>query len=108
MKTNELRAEVRVPITRRGMLAAPNDWHPCLIQDFSTHGFLIVFSVKVAVGDILELKSELYPQRVLQCKVEVRHVSEDCVGTRIVEVSDAGLTLCRQFIDEQVSLKRFG
>jgi hypothetical protein len=64
-------------------------------------------TVKTRLGDTLELKCELYPERFLQCKVEVRHIKDDCLGTKIVEVSDAGLTLCRQFIDEHVSLKRF-
>lgn len=107
MKTPELRAEVRVPITHRGLLGAPTASHPCLIQDFSSKGLLIMSSVKARPGDRLELKCELYPERFLQCKVEVRHIHDDCLGTKIVEVSDAGLALCRQFIDEQVSLKRF-
>ena len=62
----------------------------------------------VAVGDILELKCEFYPDRFLQCKIEVRHITDMCLGTKIVEISDAGRMLCRQFIDEHVSLKRFG
>ena len=64
-------------------------------------------SVKVEVGDILELNCELYPERSLYCKIEVRHINDDCLGTKIVEVSDAGLILCRQFIEEHVSLTRF-
>lgn len=107
MNSLELRAEVRFPITHRGSLGVPSAWYPCLIQDFSTKGFLIMCTVKVGVGDILELKSELYPERTLQCRVEVRHMNDDCLGTKIVEVSDAGLILCRQFIEEYVSLNRF-
>jgi len=107
LRTHELRAEVRVPITHRGWLGAPTASHPCLIQEFSSKGLLIMASVKARPGDTLELKCELYPERFLQCKVEVRHIHDDCLGTKIVEVSDAGLALCRQFIDEQVSLKRF-
>jgi len=108
LRTQELRAEVRVPITHRGMLGFPSAWHPCLIEDFSTKGFLIVCNIKVQVGDILELKCELYPERFLQCKIEVRHIKDDCIGTKMVEVSDDGLNLCKQFIDEHVSLNRFG
>lgn len=89
------------------MLGVPSASYPCLIQEFSSKGFLIMSSVKAQLGDKLELKCELYPERFLQCKVEVRHINDDCLGTKIVEVSDAGLTLCRQFIDEHVSLKRF-
>ena len=108
MKNYELRAEVRVPITHRGTIGVLSAWFPCLIQDFSSKGFQIMCTEKVQVGDILELKCELYPERFLQCRVEVRHINDDCLGTKIVEVSDAGLMLCRQFIDEHFSLKRFG
>jgi len=110
LRTRELREEVRVPITHKGMLGAPWDSvaaNPCLIQEFSSKGFLIMSTVKAQPGDTLELKSELYPARFLRCKVEVRHVNDDCLGAKIVEVSDAGLRLCRQFIDEHVSAKWF-
>ncbi len=92
----------------RGTLGDPSAWFPCLIQDFSSKGFQIMCATEFEIGDILELKCELYPERFLQCKVEVRHVADMCLGTKIVEISDAELTLCRQFIDEHVSLKRFG
>jgi len=104
----ELRAEMRVPIIHRGTLGAQVPPFPCLIREFSTNGFLIMSAVKVQVGDVLELKCELYPERFLECKVEVRHIDDDCIGTRIVVISDAGLKLCRQFIDEHFSLNRFG
>lgn len=105
---SELRAELRVPITRRGTLGVPSAWFPCLIQDFSSKGFQIMSTTKFHVGDILELKCELYPERFLHCKIEVRHINDDCLGTKIVEVTEEGSKLCRQFIDEHISLKRFG
>jgi len=106
-KNLELRAEVRVPITHRAKVGMTSGWMPCLIQDFSTKGFRLMCDAKVSAGDILELRSELYPERVLECKIEVRHISEDNLGTRIVEVSDTGAKLCKQFIDEHVVLKKF-
>ena len=107
MSTREQREEVRVPITRRGLLGAPTASHPCLIQDLSSKGLLLMSTVKAQLGDQLALKCELYPERFLECKVEVRHIHDDCLGIMIVEVSDASLALYRQFIDEHVSLKRF-
>jgi PilZ domain len=108
MATLELRAEIRVPITHRGTLGAPSPPFPCLIQEFSTKGFLIMSGAKVQIGDILELNCELYPERFLKCQVEVRHINDDCIGTKIVEISEAGSKLCRQFIDQHYSLNRFG
>ena len=107
MSKTELRAELRVPITHRGTLGAPSPPFPCLIQDFSSQGFLIMCAAKAQIGDILELKCELYPGRFLQCQIEVRHVNDDCIGTKIVDVSDDGLKLCRQFINDHFSLNRF-
>jgi hypothetical protein len=108
MKKPDLRAELRVPITHRGALAVQGAWVPCLIQNFSSKGFLIMCNKKFSVGQVLELKCELYPGRFLQCKVEVRNITEMCIGTMIVEINDDGLTLCRQFLDEHFSLSRFG
>jgi len=108
MEKLELRAEMRVSITHRGTLHPSIEPFPCLIQDFSTKGFLIMSTVKVQIGEILELRCELYPGRFLQCYVEVRHINGDCVGTKIVDMSDDGLKLCREFINEHFSLNRFG
>jgi hypothetical protein len=103
-----LRAELRVAISKKGTLVGPGAWIPCLIQDISSNGFLIICDrnrtigeIPEVVGEILELKCELYPEKFLQCKVEVRHITDMCLGTKIVEIGDAELSLCRQFIDEQ-------
>jgi len=108
MKKPDLRAELRAPITHRGTLVVPGAWIPCLIQNFSSKGFLIMCNKEPSVGEVLGLKCELYPERFLQCKVEVRHITDMCLGTKIIEINDDGLTLCRQFLDEYYSLSRFG
>lgn len=76
-----------------------------MIEDMSTKGFLIITTIKLGVGVVLELKCELFPGQVLQCMVEVRHVSDDCVGTMIVKISDEGISLCRKFIDRHAKAK---
>ena len=103
MKKSDLRAEPRIPHARRGTLTVAGASIPCLIQDFSTKGFLIMCTRQFSVGDVLELRSELYPEKVLQCKIEIRHISDNCLGTLIVEISDSSLKLCRQFIEEHYS-----
>lgn len=60
-------------------------------------------SKQFSVGDVLELKSELYPARLLLCKIEIRHISDMCLGTKIVEINDTGSRLCREFIEEHYS-----
>ena len=109
MKKPESRAEPRISHARRGTLTVAGASIPCLIQDISSRGFLLMCTRQFSVGDILELRSELYPEKILQCKIEIRHISDDTLGTLIVEISDSALKLCRQFIDEQYSERlKFG
>lgn len=90
------------------MLGSTDEWHHCMIEDISTSGFLIITTVRLGVGSLLELRCELFPGRVLQCMVEVRHVSDDCVGTMIIVITDEGIDLCRRYIDEHTKAKRPG
>src|SRR5215217_6187745 len=103
MNKADLRSEPRIPKGRKGTLTASGTAAPCVIQDFSTHGFLIMCTKPFAVGEVLELKSELYPDKFLTCRIEVRHVSESCLGTRIVEITGSAANLCRQFLEEHYS-----
>ncbi|HYC45228.1 MAG TPA: PilZ domain-containing protein [Burkholderiales bacterium] len=107
-KTN-LRIEPRVAQGRRGTLSASGTSTPCVIQDISTKGFLIMCTKPFAVGDVLELKSELYPGKFVTCSIEVRHVTDTCMGTRILDINPASLNVCRQFIEEHYSERlKFG
>jgi len=100
MTKQNLRSEVRLPHNRRGTVTVGGAMSPCLIQDFSTKGFLLMSTRHFAVGDILELSAELYPGQVLKCKVEVRRLDEDCYGTMIVDISEPSARLCQQFVEE--------
>jgi hypothetical protein len=107
MNRAEQRSELRVPITHRGTLGVPGVSFPCLTQDFSSSGFGIMCTISFDVGDVLDFQCELYPECHLKCKVEVRHVADAFLGTRVVEISDAGRKLCSRFIEEHLSIKRF-
>ncbi len=100
VKKSEARIEPRLAHSRKGTLTKGGTSSACLVQDVSTKGFLIMATRPFVVGDVLELKSELLPGRALECKIEVRHITDDCLGTRIVEISDANARLCQQFIEE--------
>ena len=96
----EMRSEPRLPERRRGTLTVDGVTSPCLFQDFSTKGFLLMSTKQFVVGDIVELSTELYPGQFLKCKVEVRRVDGDCYGTMIVDISEPCARLCRQFVAE--------
>jgi hypothetical protein len=105
MRTQELRAEARISVRQRGTLSAGEEWFPCLVQDMSENGFLIMCNRELSAGQILEFRCELFPGRRLDCKIEVRHVGDTGVGTKIVEIDKRGTSLCQLFLQEKYSEK---
>lgn len=105
MRTRELRGEARIAVRQRGSLKAEIDWFPCLVHDMSGSGFLLMCSRDVAVGQVLDFRCELFPGKRLECRIEVRHVAEACIGTKIVEIDERGSKLCQLFLEEQYSEK---
>ena len=69
-----------------------------------SRGFLIKHSKELPVGpvgQVLRLKCEPYPAQYVECTVQVRHVNSECLGARVIEMSDDGKLLCRQFLEER-------
>ena len=101
---NEMRAQARVAVSRRGSLSAGDTyWIPCMVMNMSDNGFLLICGKKVPVGQLLQLRCELFPQKNLECKIEVKHVSEDGMGTRIVEIDKQGTGLVQSYLQELYS-----
>ena len=110
MKGRELRAEARIAVRERGSLKggtlhAGEDWFPCVVQDMSDSGFLILCSKEVPVGQLLEFRCQLFPEKTLNCKIEVRHVGPHGTGTKVVEIDNRGSNLVKLYLEEQYSLK---
>ena len=105
MKNQELRAEARIAVRQRGDLKAQVEWFPCLVHDMSGGGFLLMCSRDVEVGQVLDFRCELFPEKRLECRIEVRHVSDAGVGTKIVEIDERGSKLCELFLQEQFSVR---
>lgn len=100
MNTSELRAEPRVPVSFRGTLRLGDNAAPCHIQNMCSRGFLIRATEGLPVGRTLYLTCELYPEQSVECTVQVRHVNRDCLGARVMEMSEAHQLLCRRFLAE--------
>jgi hypothetical protein len=115
MKGRELRAEARIAVRERGSLKdgslnigsfdTGDAWFPCVVRDMSDRGFLILCSKELSVGQILEFRCELFPEKTLNCKLEIRHISESGMGTKIIEIDEKGTKLCKLYLEEQYSLK---
>jgi len=110
MRVRELRAEARIPVKEKGSLSAGSvsigdAWFPCVVQDMSDSGFLILCSRELSVGQILEFRCELFPEKTLNCKIEVRHLSPAGTGTKIKDIDRRGAALVELYLQEQYSLK---
>jgi hypothetical protein len=69
----------------------------------SNGGFLIMPTVTLEPGQVLDFVFELYPGSTLECKIEVRHVGDSGVGTRINEIDETGARLCQLYLQEHYS-----
>jgi hypothetical protein len=110
MKGRELRAEARIAVRergslRRGVVSTEDAWFPCMVQDMSDSGFLILCSKELAIGQVLDFRCQLFPEKTLNCKVEVRHLSANGAGTKVTEIDSRGASLVKLYLEEQYSLK---
>ena len=105
MPSHELRAEARIPVTQRGKLSAGGEWFPCMVLDVSNSGFLLVSNKRLTVGDIFDFRCELYPGKVLDCKVEVMHSDNDSAGTMITHIDAKAVDLYHAFLEEKYAIK---
>jgi hypothetical protein len=105
MKGRELRAEARIAISERGSLNSGDAWFPCVVQDMSDSGFQILCGKELSVGQVLELRCQLFPEKTLNCKIEIRHIGPSGMGTKITEIDTRGSSLVQLYLQEQYSLK---
>jgi hypothetical protein len=106
MKSRDLRAEMRVPVSQKGALSSGDTlWFPCLIVDMSDSGILMMSNREIPVGQVLDYRCELFPNQYLECKLKVMHVDDTRLGTKIVEIDEKGMSLCKLFLEEQYAHK---
>lgn len=100
----ELRAQGRIAVNHRASLnSGEPEWFPCMVVDLSDHGFLILCNKTLSVGQVLQLKWELNPQKTLNCKIEVRHATDSGMGVKIVEIDNRGTGLLQAYLQEHYS-----
>ena len=105
MKGRELRAEARLAVKEKASLSTGDGWFPCVVQDMSDSGFLILCGKELALGQLLDFRCELFPGRTLNCRIEVRHLSPAGIGTKVAAIDDRGRSLLKLYLEEQYSLK---
>jgi hypothetical protein len=105
MRTPDLRAEARIPVSQKGALNSGGKWFPCRVLDMSDSGLSIICTKQFPMGQLLEFRCELYPGRHLECKIEIRHTSAEFMGAKIVEIDKQGISLYQLFLQEEYSAK---
>lgn len=96
----EQRRSPRIPISRRGELSYKGVRFPCLLHDISARGFLICSARNPVVGQQFGLSVELTPGHRHQCKIQVRHVENGCLGAEITEVGEQEYKLFQHFVQQ--------
>ncbi len=100
MNTPESRRDPRFPISRRGELSYKGSRFPCLIQDISFRGLLVICARYPVAGPELGLTFELESQKMYRCKIIIRHVDNGCLGSEIIEVGQHEDKIYQQFIQK--------
>ncbi len=94
-----------MPVSRRGTLIVGESSFPCMVLDMSDSGFLLMSSRPLAVGQVLGFRCELFPNKLLECRIEIRYTGDAGSGARITEIDDKGATLCKLYLQEHFSDK---
>ena len=91
----DVRSEPRLADSKKGVLSNKEVWSPCLIQNISSKGFMILCDYKSAVGDlppnvgeVLNLKWFSHDDEVAYCRIEVRHITDGYFGAIVLEKSE--------------------
>jgi len=71
----------------------------------SDSGFLILCNKELSVGQVLEFRCELFPEKTLNCRIQIRHINASGMGTKITEIDKRGTSLIQLYLQEQYSLK---
>ena len=96
-----LRAEPRIAVSCRGTLSLGDRTVPCDIQNMCTRGFLIRANKELPVGQSVKLCCDLDASRHICCLVQVRHVNRNCLGAKIIEITDDERVVCLRYLEER-------
>jgi hypothetical protein len=100
MPETELRSESRVSVSKKGILKYQDQQFPCILQDMSDNGCMLMCTRTLSVGQILDFECEVYPSKVIRCKLEIMHASDEDVGTRILEIDSESIKIVQLFLQE--------
>lgn len=104
MNKTDLRAELRLEVSNKGWLVLGNNVVPCMLRDMSDTGLLIICSEQIEVGQTLRFFCELFPKKVLDCMIEIVHISDVGVGAKIIDLDVRRSNLIQVYLQEVYAL----
>jgi len=98
----------RFPYSRRGELSYEGTYFPCLIQDISAKGLLIVCARDIVVGQELMVSFELIPGHVYRSTIRVQHIGDGCFGAKIIAAGEHDEQVFGQYVEKRFKESKNG
>ncbi len=100
----ELRGTLRLAVANKASLIISDEAIQCMVRDMSDSGLLIICSKSLEVGQKLRFSCELFPKKVLDCMIEIVHVSEIGVGAKFIDLDARRNNMIAVYLQEVFSL----
>ena len=104
-RPSERRAEQRVDVDLSGTLTFGETSCVCSIRNICRRGFLFEAMTGLPRGQVVQLAVHLYPDTLINCTVEIKHVNAQRLGAMVLEMADHDRVVCQQFMAEQRALR---
>lgn len=104
-RPSERRAEQRVDVNLTGTLTFGETSSVCSIRNICSKGFLIEANKGLPRGQVVQLVVSLYPDKLVNCTVQIVHVNAQRLGAMVLDMADGDQVVCQQFMAEQRALR---
>lgn len=94
------RREPRYRDTFRGSVEYHESTYLCMVHDLSQEGVHLLCGAAVDVGDRMNLRLQLAEDAGFACLIEVRHVTPDGLGARIIYIGHEDAYVLSDRIDK--------
>ena len=73
--------------------------------NIGSKGFLIEAKTGLPRGQVVQLAVRLYPDKLVKCTVQIKHVNAQRLGAMVLDMADGDRAVCQQFMAEQRALR---
>ena len=104
MTRKELRGTLRLAVANKAQLVISDEEINCMVRDMSDSGLLIICHRPLEVGQKLRFSCELFPKKVLDCMIEVVHISDIGVGAKYIDLDARRNNMIAVYLQEVFAL----